>query len=123
MSEKQALRRLAGMPPPSNKRKPWRVFGPRPAPGVHLVVANDDAVDVLEALRRAYTDTDGREDQSRQHWKALRGWLELSAAKCDSAADQGDGNEDLEDVVADYRTEARTLRSALHRMTELEAGQ
>lgn len=50
---------------------PWQVI---------VVAGQDEAVDVLTALRRACQD--GREDkaqeddvQSREHWKTLRDWL------------------------------------------------
>ena len=95
---------------------PWQVV---------LVVANDDAVDVLEALRRAYSD--GREDhaedtdvQSRQHWKALKDWLEDRIQSLTADADDWAVSDRM---AKTFQDKADTYRSVLVQMGETEAGQ
>jgi hypothetical protein len=95
---------------------PWQVV---------LVVANDDAVAVLEALHRAYTD--GREDhaedadvQAQERWKALKDWLAGRIRSLES--DAGDWKEHAY-MAEVFRAKADAYRSVLVQMGETEAGQ
>jgi hypothetical protein len=94
---------------------PWEVC---------LVVANYDAVAVLEALRRAYTD--GREDhaedtdvQAQERWKALKGWLQDRIRYLEADARDWREHDRMAKV---FEAKADAYRSVLVQMGEQEAG-
>ena len=67
MSEKQALARTSALDPPSNKRKPWRVYGP----GEHF----EDRPSENKAYELVRSLTAAGETVSVYQWESGRWYL------------------------------------------------